>query len=66
MTITAKRKGTYTAIAHSDFDTNDEWWLLNLYQKERVNEMSSERQTYEGEEIACRKSLVISFTVHDE
>ena len=65
MTITTTRKGTFDAIASEDFDTNDEWWKINLHQKERVKEMSHERQTYEGDPIACRKCFVTSFFVRN-
>jgi len=49
------RSGNWKGIASEDFDTDEEWYSINLAQKENVHGLNT--TWVEGERMPCRKGL---------
>lgn len=57
--IKSSRKGTYTAIATKDFDTEtDEWYSVALADKNKaIVGMNPDNLWIAGDEVPCRRGL---------
>jgi hypothetical protein len=53
--ITSSRKGKYVGVATRDFDVEDEWYPVSVYQDESVYGMSNE--WHKGDDIPCRNGI---------
>ena len=60
LNVNSIRKGKFTGISISDFDTEDEWYPIAVHQEEPVYGMSEVWK--KGDEIPCRKGLCTIYT----
>jgi hypothetical protein len=55
--VNDSRKGYYEGIAYDDFDTEDEWYRVQLHQDKSIRGCSQGKVWYSGEEISARKGI---------
>lgn len=69
LTINHSRKGTMNVVVTKDFDSTAEWWPVALDQGEVVKGASIENSLMpwrEGDEIPCRRILIVEWTFNNE